>query len=461
MTASSVSVRPFELRVDDLEVPTLLCVSSTCGVPLSDLRQWNQRNPVVAAAGVDDELPFGTIVQLPPLAFVRHPSFGETFVLGDMLQRIASAEKSLEALRSRELQRNEETPLFRPKRRIAPLAAHFVDSVRRESAAQLARIHAEFPSVDPVQKYGKGWKELLVEEVVDATPVTQRLQQEHQDIIASQLVSLQPENVACMSQLPIRQAPNVVTELKEHTTRDHSASQNEEWSCPFHQRAIEVSFFQPGRAVAHKETWEVLGCQTLAALVDAVECMNELLPYPKTRDSFMFIAGTFYVDDRHEGYQDLSSLIRNVGTAQATTSASGSVHASLLDGSNPAYGVCPVKSLTTRIADISVKMHEMCVYRHMGSCDHYFFFKDLSSPMAVPRPRSLFPRRTYLSRSHVTLCDLCNALPSTIITYGDILAPKNPTFYCPPCYRIFHVNESGQDMRDGYIKFELPPEQHF
>lgn len=455
MSATSpVAIHPFQLRVDDLEVPTLLCASTTCGVSIADLKAWNRNNSLIAAAGVDDELPLGSIVQLPPLTYIRHPSYGSTFLVGEMLLEIQQVQTSLDRLW--DSAKDSPAAPFVPRRRVTSMAAHFVDGVRRESASQLARIHSEYATIDPVHRYGKTWKELLVEEVIDPTPVVMSLQREQQAIVASGLVSLQPEHTACMSQHPVRSAPNVVTELKEHRTRDMSAAEGEELTCPFHSREVEVSFFQPGRAVAHKETWAVLACQTLASLVDAVECMNEYLPYPKTRNSFMFIAGTFYIDDRHEGYEDISSYIRNYNPFATTPS-----ELCLIDGANPAYGVCPVKSITTRIADIPVKMHEMCVYRHMGSCDHYFYFKDLSLPIVVPKPRSQYPRRTYISRPHVTLCDMCAALPSTIITYGDIMAPKNPTFYCPPCFRIFHVDEVGEETNDGYLKVELPPGQHF
>lgn len=445
MAEGTTQVFPFKLLVDDLEAPpTLLKVSMTTGVHVNDLKLWNAQNVVITSAGVTDELPFGTIVQLPPLTFVRHPSFGCNFRIGEALLEMQQAQSQLVLLAE-----STQVP-FVPKRRVTSRAAHFVDALRRESATQLSRIQSEYRSIDPTSRYGRTWKELLVEEVVDASPVALEILEHERAFVSSGLTALQPENAACMAQAPIRMAPNIVNELTEHRARDFSASEGEEILCPFHGREIEVCFFQPGRAAAHKETWAVLACQTLAALVDALECVNEALPYPKTRNSFMFIAGTFYIDDRHEGFEDISSVIRDFDPTNA-----------LPPGSNAAYGACPVKSITTSIADVHIKMHEMCVYRHMGSCDHYFFFKDFSAPLTSRKARSQYPRRVYLSRSPVTLCDMCAALPSTIITYGDLQAPKNPTYYCPPCFRVFHLNEDGEEVNDGYVKFELPPGQHF
>jgi hypothetical protein len=284
---------------------------------------------------------------------------------------------------------------------------------------------------------------------------------------------------------------------------------------------IEVSVLE-GRSIRNlKEVWEFLPDQPLTMLGDVLSCTTALLPFPRTLDNFYFIGDTFFVDDRHPGWKDLSLPIRGATASSSSTSASnrrtnGEAGYTQLPGVEGVelekpFSRCRVASAsTTTFADLSVKLGKLYCYRHYDDCDHLFYISNVRRRVH-PKSHSELPRRCQgfapdvsmptaelfqaqverhtqkihgdvlrglLSPSRVEkirrypylvrgttdrplLCEACKTLPSTVASYFDRLTPSNPTAFCKGCYRTLHSDAEGNIVLDGSVMYELPVGNYF
>ena len=447
-TTDGPRVIPFAVRVS--KPIALLDISLENRVSLMDLRRVNPQ--ISFATTCTDPLPVGTVVRLPPTLHVRGQSIGGSFHVASVWKRLSAAREALQNLRG-------ETPS--PECSILPALSRTVKSKMEQLS--------EFVKEDSERQL-KGFRQQLVspldaailsqratDDAVDCEPTKQFIGALEINFAACGLHSLKPQYQKLMGSVPPKGPPNVLTESKWNSVRDAEAGA-EDPSCPFHHHQLEFAFYRPRSVGEPQETWAVLPCQKLTALVDALECPTADLPYPVSRNSFMFIYGVFYVDDRVEPFEDLTVVIRSFNSANPRRA---------VDGANPAYGQCPVKNMSqTRFADLTLCHQELCVFRHLGNCDHYFFLSDIqevrgSGREGAAETRRGYPRRVALSPVKIMYCQMCTYLPATILTYGDRLTPHNPTLFCEPCYVLLHADASGEVRADGFIKFQLPHGKHF
>ena len=236
-----------------------------------------------------------------------------------------------------------------------------------------------------------------------------------------------------------------------------------------------------------KEVWHFLPHQPIVALGDVLSCSKTLMPYPFTKNAFYFIGGAFYLDDRHDGWADLSKPIREWNPLYAA--------------SGPIFAECPVRSASaTTFEDLAVTLGEHCCFRHLGSCDHLFYFRSVerkscrlpaSNSPAVRReakpatksrkskkgksgasdptetqnevqqqisdvPQMRYPYLVQGWGEKALLCEVCKTVPSTIASYHDRLTAANPTAFCKGCYEVLHRGSDGKEVLDGAVKLELP-----
>ncbi|EPY28093.1 snRNA-activating protein complex subunit 3 [Angomonas deanei] len=203
------------------------------------------------------------------------------------------------------------------------------------------------------------------------------------------LFCFKPEYQNCMKSSQREISDNALTPGTMTTCTDSS----DDFCVNPHTQRLEFMFFF-GNGYAADSVWAVLPCQKLTVLIDAVRCTLGACPPLNARNAFLFIAGVFYIDDRHkgeEGYEDISALIRNhdpTGTATDSWQAC-----------NAGFGKCPVKSAAeTTFSEIRLKMGDWCVLRHEGGlCSHMFYLREIT-PLGENsrKERSQFPHRTAL-----------------------------------------------------------------
>jgi snRNA-activating protein complex subunit 3 len=444
-------LHPFRILVR--EELTLADVAKRNDITISDLLLVN---PELAHVSASAWLPHGTVINLPPTLSLRGRPFGDMFVVSDA---ISTLERVLgnwtEELHQRKAQVDSSERLRRswPTPPVAKVLSKpelydraVVEEAKRQRPAVLQHARQLQGGVD--DEAGHGITTASIIGALDMKPLEKRRDEIQQLFhVASGLEALKAEHHTIMEKPPVVGRQNVVTSTTEHTVRDPTPC-----TCASHSAELQWAFLEGNTTRDIVERWMVLPCQPLTVLVDALQCKMRLLPYPYTKNSMLFIAGAFYIDDRHEGFDDLSLPIRE-GMP-----------------SNTAYRDCSVYSMSkTTFAELTVKLHEYCVFRHFGQCDHYFYLDDIV-PLIGREPkkigqvlRSDYPRRSFLAPSKHVSCMICEQLPASILTWGDRLAPTSPFLMCPPCFRLFHVNEKGTTDEPGndYVKFELPEGEHF
>ena len=432
-------IHPFRLVVR--EELTLTDIARNNDTTVNDLFRVN---PELAHTSALAWLEHGSIIQLPPTLHLRGRPFGDAFVVQEAVGRIERVtEQWKHALEERKKSATDQDRLpIPPVPRVRPKTDQFDDVVVQEVVRQK-------PAIVALAKNLKDEDALCSASIVNALdtgPLLQRFKVIN-DIfhVQSGLEALKPEHTAVMQVPPLVGRQNVLSSTTEQTVPDATLC-----DCSTHPAELHFSFIEANKSRDIAEKWAVLPCQPLTVLVDALKCKLALLPYPHTKNSMLFICGAFFIDDRHEGYEDLSEVIRE-GIP-----------------SNTAYRDCKVYSMSkTTFGELTVKFHEYCLFRHLGNFDHYFFLDDIVPLVGggvlrrVPVARKMFPRRVFLAAQKELSCHICQQLPATILTWGDRLAPRSPFLMCRPCFRLFHVNAKGEEVNDGYVKFELPAGEHF
>lgn len=388
------------------EEATLTEVAKKNELPLDDIRLWNQQLLEYTA---DETLPIGTEIQLPPQLFVRGHCYGAYFNVHNAGEKLRRAQNS--PLLS--------APLLKPPtRRLVSPVQRLVTAIREEAEKYSDEVGEENAG-DPL--------------LVDCRPVQKEIEKIASELSQCELHSFQVKEI--ITRCSIKRKDNVLHSSTLQTVPDSCRDPVEHGAT-----VVSITVLEPHSITSVQEVWTVVEAQPLTVLTDAIQCKTSLLPYPAMKNSFLFIAGCFYIDDREPDAVDLSEVIRKWRNGAA-------------------YGSCPALSQSkTTFGDLHIKFNEMCVFRHNGNCDHYFFFSavDLLPKQEGQLTRANFPRRTFLAPERAAMCDVCSHLPATIIVYGDRLTPRNPTLFCPACYEVLHTDGEGREKNDGFVKYELP-----
>ncbi|CCW68959.1 unnamed protein product [Phytomonas sp. Hart1] len=421
--------------VEDGSATLLHIAYDNVQIPLSDLRAVN---PNLKDVPADKILPVGTVVQLPVMLDQRGDSSGPFFTINNAENQLKSCEDRMTSLVD-EWERNV-GPLPLPiKRKVLSKTEQVLQIVESEVERQLPSIQNMHDTL--------GKKNQLLQYLVDVERVKAKEIEVEKEFSASNipLISYDPEYALLW---PSYQRLISEDNLTEHTIQTKADTDDD--FCMVHTHRWEFTILAPG-SMDEWETWAVLSCQKLAVLLDAINC-SPRLPFPLSKNAFLFIGDTFYIDDRHRDdadYEDLSAVIR------------GCAPSYLPDGEPPAFGRgvnaafarCPVRSAAeVTFGELHVRQSETCVLRHAGGCTHYFY---LQGPRCLREgsrtQREQFPHRTRRRKDRVLRCQMCHQFPSTIALYGDELSLETPTVYCAICYEYLHGGESEAESQ-SYLK---------
>lgn len=399
-------------------------------IPLQDLRLANC-DPI-ASMPADAPLPIGTKVQLPVVLDLRGSPYGLTTVLGKAEEELQRCDELLSnAVTTWEAANGQESLLHLPPRTVYSKVEQLLRTAHAEATRQL-------PAVENMLR-ALGNKDTKLPYLVDVNVMRAAEEAIDKDFTAStlSLESYKPEN-ASVTQASSGSFPlNYITPELLHTTRDSS-----EDFCVRHTHRWEITMYG-SRSKEPREVWAVLSCQKLTTLIDAVDCSTTRDPYKSSRNAFLFINGTFYIDNRHRedsDFEDLSAVIRESNPLDTSTTNSRL---------NSAFGRCQVLSAeTAEFKDLTVKMGEFYLLRHCGGCDHYFSFTSVRSLQGCSRrTRDQFPCRVAKRRDLARRCVLCHLFPSTVVVYEDPLSTESPAYYCGVCFDILHSRDTPEQAK--------------
>lgn len=395
---------------------SLLQIASSRGVSLTDLRR---ENPLLASQDCAAPLPIGTVVELPPTLFLRGTACGSSFEVSEMIDRIQAVHARLDQL--------PQPPPPRVAPAVAPPLRMLLNTLASETKDQVGKLVGDEELLK--REFGMDWATARVSEVLN----TQRLDDTMDDVLAkfatTGLYSLGVDQRSLLQKGPVVRPGREV--LDPPVRPPHSIN----------DFVLDWTFLKPQSVTHFDESWSLRSTQSLLDLEAVIECPNGLSPFPRTANSFFFINGVFFINDVNPDAIDLSLPIRTFDPSKQGRP-------------NGAFGRCPVRSMTSALSDIDVKMHELCVYRHLGCCDHYFYLQGLRA--VVREEDTAHSRRLTVAPRKPRKCDMCSLLPACIITYNDCLAPQNPALFCSSCFATLHVTEDGQEEEYGYLKFQLP-----
>jgi hypothetical protein len=192
------------------------------------------------------------------------------------------------------------------------------------------------------------------------------------------------------------------------------------------------------------ERWVVLGSQPIASFLRSVSCSSDDLPFPRVGGDFMFVGGQFVVDPSD-----------SAGHAAANAIASWDA-----GGSQP-FRSCATVGSTDTFAKLALRVGDRGVWRHCGNCDHLLTVVDLRA-VSGSRKSSAYPFRSHHAAGRLAArCDVCSAMPGSVLSYFDPLAPVHPAVYCVPCFRHLHGSDAlTGEAESEMIVFRMPPGKH-
>ncbi|KAF8283544.1 small nuclear RNA gene activation protein (SNAP) [Trypanosoma cruzi cruzi] len=436
------SLDPFTVLVDAKRELSLAAIAARAKLSISDLRQLN---PGLNSYTHLEPLPVGTLVHLPPLLDQQGNPYGNYFTIGRMEEALRSLNARLDGLVAEEMK---SLPVLRP-RKILSKTEKIARMVREESVRQLAHIKEEYTEC--------GERPSLLQFLVDVEPVRQLQSALEEEFDGRQLHLKALENVNHgIFSKPRCHQQNAITEGSRWSVRDTS----EDFCLVEHSHRWEFTFFSPESSLEVQDSWAVLSCQTLGALLDAFECRN-CLPVNMSKNAFIFIGGTFYVDNRHAGiegenYDDLTAPIRYFQPLKDVDPG---------NTQNLAFGRCPVKYMSeTTFADLDVRLGEFGVIRHIGWCTHYFYLSSVQSLRGMKRyhyEKGAYPQRVMKAPTRLVRCRMCRQFAATIACYNDELSPHSPCPYCVPCFELLHATDEGVVEEEKFIAIKLPDGKYF
>lgn len=209
--------------------------------------------------------------------------------------------------------------------------------------------------------------------------------------------------------------------------------------CIDHTHRWEFVICKPN-SLEEMETWAVLSCQKLTTLISAIRCPFEA-KLNSLHSSFLFVGGSFYID----GEEDISRTIRTFNPGSELD----------VEG-NASFASCPVKvAKQVTFGELALRLGQLCVFRHFGTCDHYFYLrgvKSLFSPQ-MTKDHHLYPLCIEKRREVVIRCVLCKKFPSSVALYEKHESSALPLYLCDICYELFY---EGTEKAEKLLKV-CPP----
>lgn len=140
---------------------------------------------------------------------------------------------------------------------------------------------------------------------------------------------------------------------------------------------------------------------------------------------FFFITDTFYSDSRHRCDTDYTDPIREWAD----------LHPQEVGPIEPVTG----DMLTTRLADLRVRIGAPLVYQHRGNCEHVFTVADVRLLAAGdPLQRRHYPLVDAVLQRQRQSCDTCGLAEAAVVVCDSVQHVRDPAYLCDACFVSFH-----------------------
>lgn len=233
------------------------------------------------------------------------------------------------------------------------------------------------------------------------------------------------------------------------------------------------------------QQFEMLGRQPLSMLRDQLRCMTEIASTGCGRegDSFFYIEGVFYVDDRAGNLSTTASvaMLDNINR----------IHTYLLSNINyvyngpgdgdmviggrlqpPPYEVLTrgtkykkqapdIRSMhTTVVEDLDLILGSKYLLCHENHCEHFVIFSDIRghNKHIDKKYHRSYPRLIEQQKSMRRKCTVCDLLTPKYVIFGDRLAPQSPYYACEHCEFMLHYSKETNALL--YDDFHIFPYYH-
>ena len=205
------------------------------------------------------------------------------------------------------------------------------------------------------------------------------------------------------------------------------------------------------------QEFDVLGHQKLTELRDHIDCIADHMivgEYSDTptmqqdvrakdmfKSGYFFIEGVFYNDMRDPNCRDYSKTIMEWAK-------------------DPGRGYRSLQSRKMEentFLDLSVRIGQPYLYTHQGDCEHVIIFSDIR--LVQPddcQDYAKYPILTQQSHSRKIKCRVCQAHVSSWMTFGSIVTPEDPCFFCETCFRMLHYDQQGNRTVEGFKAYRYP-----
>ena len=203
---------------------------------------------------------------------------------------------------------------------------------------------------------------------------------------------------------------------------------------------------------------------------DELRCLSDFPPGNEAGgDSFFYIEGVFYVDDRGSNIATDASnwMLQNIGRIHEFLLATGSIIFPNPEIPSTDFEICTegvrykkaapeIKSMhATNIEDLYIGLHSKYLFCHENRCEHFVYFTKIRSH-DLKRDRKYWPsypctvEQVKMPRRKCQICCLLNA---KYVIFGDRLAPHNPHFCCEQCEFMLHYTVDGNLIYDDFHIF--------
>jgi len=185
----------------------------------------------------------------------------------------------------------------------------------------------------------------------------------------------------------------------------------------------------------------------------------------RRQGAFLYVDGTFYVDQRAGAEGDLSEpLLRHAaragglvivgeGAREAGT-LPPAAHAAAGGGPSAAAlreGLRSAPMAASPLASLRLRLGATYIFVHQGSCEHMLRFSDVRQPSAAERAAgaAAFPKcERRVARAH-RRCTLCEATTASALVSGSPLTPESPCYLCQECFQRLHYSREGALLYPG------------
>lgn len=193
-------------------------------------------------------------------------------------------------------------------------------------------------------------------------------------------------------------------------------------------------------------------------------------------DSFFYIEGVFYVDDRagnlnspasgkmmahihklHEWLCDTKPYIFDVTDDCNDVLQDDQSFATLVRGIQYNKAQPDIRSMaSTKIEDLHLSVDHKYLLCHENHCEHIIYFTDIRghNKSIDPKHWSAYPLAKDNAKAGTRKkCAICCLLPAKHIVFGDRLAPQSPYYCCEHCEFLLHYSADGDLIYGDFAIF--------